>query len=115
VATRLALLTGHRVEAGEVDWTGLADPATTVVVYMGLAAAADIRDGLLRAGRDPATPAAVLARGTRPDSRSAVGRLDALAALAAQAGEGPALIVVGEVVRHSAPWRAAAGHAEAVA
>jgi hypothetical protein len=38
-----------------------------------------------------------------------------LAALAAQAGEGPALIVVGEVVRHSAPWRAAAGHAEAVA
>jgi uroporphyrin-III C-methyltransferase/precorrin-2 dehydrogenase/sirohydrochlorin ferrochelatase len=115
VATRLTLLTGHRVEAGEVDWSGLADPATTVVVYMGLAAAADIRDGLIRAGRDPATPAAVLARGTWADAKSIAGRLDALPVLATQIGEGPALIVVGEVVRHSAPWRAAARIAEAVA
>jgi uroporphyrin-III C-methyltransferase/precorrin-2 dehydrogenase/sirohydrochlorin ferrochelatase len=115
VATKLTLLTGHRVEAGEVDWSGLADPSTTVVVYMGLAAAAEIRDGLIRAGRDAATPAAILARGTRADSKSVVGRLDALPALAAQIGEGPALIIVGEVVRHSATWRAAANLNEAVA
>ena len=37
------------------------------MVYMGLASAAAVRDGLIEAGRDPATPAAVLARGTRPD------------------------------------------------
>ena len=74
---------------------------------MGLASAAAVRDGLVAAGRDPATPAAVLARGTRPDSRATVGRLDELPKLAAAVGEGPALLVIGEVVAHSAPWREA--------
>ena len=67
-ATRLSFVTAHRAdEAAGVDWSGLADKETTVVVYMGLASAAAVRDGLVKAGRDPATPAAVLARGTRPE------------------------------------------------
>jgi uroporphyrin-III C-methyltransferase/precorrin-2 dehydrogenase/sirohydrochlorin ferrochelatase len=105
-ATRLSFVTAHRAdEAAGVDWSGLSGKDTTVVVYMGLASAAAVRDGLVKAGRDPATPAAVLARGTRPDSRAVVGRLDDLPKLAAAAGEGPALLVIGEVVAHSAPWR----------
>ncbi len=105
-ATRLSFVTAHRAdEAAGVDWSGLSDKETTVVVYMGLASAAAVRDGLVKAGRDPATPAAVLARGTRPDSRAVVGRLADLPKLAASAGEGPALLVVGEVVAHSKPWR----------
>lgn len=105
-ATRLSFVTAHRAdEAAGVDWSGLSDKQTTVVVYMGLASAAAVRDGLVQAGRDPATPTAVLARGTRPDSRAVVGRLDELPKLAASVGEGPALLVVGEVVAHSAPWR----------
>jgi uroporphyrin-III C-methyltransferase/precorrin-2 dehydrogenase/sirohydrochlorin ferrochelatase len=115
VATKLTLLSGHRVNDGDVDWSGLDDPTTTIVVYMGVAAAAKVRDGLIAAGRDPATPAAILARGTRSDAKSVAGRLDALPALAAQIGEGPALIVIGEVVRLSAPWRAASNTREAVA
>lgn len=115
LATKLTLLTGHRVNEEGVDWAGLADPDTTVVVYMGLAAAAKIRDGLIAAGRDPGTPAAVVARGTWSDAQSVAGRLDALSALAAQVGEGPALIVIGEVVRLSAPWRAGEKAKEAVA
>jgi uroporphyrin-III C-methyltransferase/precorrin-2 dehydrogenase/sirohydrochlorin ferrochelatase len=107
-ATRLSFVTANRAdEVQAVDWSGLAGKDTTVVVYMGLASAAGVRDGLIRAGRDPATPAAVLARGTRPDSRAVVGRLDDLTKLAAAAGEGPALLVIGEVVAHSAPWREA--------
>jgi uroporphyrin-III C-methyltransferase/precorrin-2 dehydrogenase/sirohydrochlorin ferrochelatase len=107
-ATRLSFVTAHHAdEAAAVDWSGLADRQTTVVVYMGLASAPAVRDGLVKAGRDPATPAAVLARGTRPDSRAVVGRLDDLPNLAAAAGEGPALLVIGEVVAHSAPWREA--------
>jgi uroporphyrin-III C-methyltransferase/precorrin-2 dehydrogenase/sirohydrochlorin ferrochelatase len=107
-ATRLVLVTAHRTdEATALDWTGLADRQTTVVVYMGLAAAPAVRNGLIAAGRDPATPAAVLARGTRPNSASAVGRLDDLASLAASAAGGPALLVIGDVVARSAPWRAA--------
>jgi len=105
-ATRLSFVTAHRAdEAAAVDWSALSDKATTVVVYMGLASAAAVRDGLTKAGRDPATPAAVLARGTRPDSRAVVGRLDDLPKLAGAAGEGPALLVIGEVVAHSKPWR----------
>ena len=107
-ATKLTLITAHRAEeAAAIDWSGLADPQSTVVVYMGLPSAAAVRDGLIAAGRDPATPAAVLARGTRPDSQAAVGRLDALAKLAAEVGEGPAILVIGEVVARSNPWRAA--------
>jgi uroporphyrin-III C-methyltransferase/precorrin-2 dehydrogenase/sirohydrochlorin ferrochelatase len=106
-ATRLSFVTAHRAdEAAAIDWSGLADAQTTVVVYMGLASAAAVRDGLIAAGRDPATPSAVLARGTRPDAQAAVGRLDELSALAAAAGEGPALLVIGEVVARSTPWRA---------
>ena len=108
-ATRLSFVTANRAdEADAVDWSGLAGKDTTVVVYMGLASAAAVRNGLIEAGRDPRTPVAVLARGTRPDSRAATGRLDDLPALAAAAGEGPALLVIGEVVAHSKPWREAA-------
>jgi uroporphyrin-III C-methyltransferase/precorrin-2 dehydrogenase/sirohydrochlorin ferrochelatase len=107
-AARLCLVTAQRADqALETDWSGLADPHTTVVVYMGLAAASAVRDGLIAAGRDPRTPVAVLARGTRPDAASVTGSLQALETLAAQVGEGPALIVVGEVVAHSDPWLAA--------
>jgi uroporphyrin-III C-methyltransferase/precorrin-2 dehydrogenase/sirohydrochlorin ferrochelatase len=107
-AGKLAFITAQRAEdAGSIDWSGLADPQMTVVVYMGLASAAAVRDGLIAAGRDGATPAAVLARGTRPDAQAAVGRLDSLAALAAEVGEGPAILVIGEVVARSTPWRAA--------
>jgi uroporphyrin-III C-methyltransferase/precorrin-2 dehydrogenase/sirohydrochlorin ferrochelatase len=107
-AGKLAFITAQRAEdAAAIDWSGLADRDTTVVVYMGLASAAAVRDGLIAAGRDRATPSAVLARGTRADSQAAVGRLEELAALAAEVGEGPAILVIGEVAAHSAPWRAA--------
>jgi uroporphyrin-III C-methyltransferase / precorrin-2 dehydrogenase / sirohydrochlorin ferrochelatase len=108
-ASRLTLITAHRAEdAAATDWSGLADPQTTVVVYMGLASAAAVRDGLIGAGRDPATPAAVLARGTHPDAKTVAGRLDDIPALAAQAGDGPALLVIGQSVARSDAWRAQA-------
>jgi uroporphyrin-III C-methyltransferase/precorrin-2 dehydrogenase/sirohydrochlorin ferrochelatase len=107
-ASRLSLITAHRAdEAAATDWSALRDPQTTVVVYMGLAAAAAVRDGLIAAGRDPKTPAGVLARGTHPDSKTVVGHLEQLPALAARAGEGPALLVIGDVVARSDAWREA--------
>jgi uroporphyrin-III C-methyltransferase / precorrin-2 dehydrogenase / sirohydrochlorin ferrochelatase len=110
-ATRLIFVTAHRAdEAVATDWSSLADPQATLVVYMGLASAAAVRDGLIKAGRDARTPAGVLARATRPDAKSVVGTLDELPALAQQAGEGPALIVIGEVVARSDAWRMAEHH-----
>lgn len=106
-ASRLSFVTANTADDAPVDWSGLSDPHTTVVVYMGLSSAASVRAGLIDAGRDPQTPAAVLARGTRPDAKAVVGWLNELPALAAAAGEGPALLVIGDVVAHSEPWRVA--------
>jgi uroporphyrin-III C-methyltransferase/precorrin-2 dehydrogenase/sirohydrochlorin ferrochelatase len=106
-ASRLTFITAHRAEdAATIDWSALADEDTTLVVYMGLSSAAAVRDGLMAAGRAAVTPSAVIARGTRDDSQTVVGRLDELPTLAAAVGDGPALLVVGEVVRRSTPWRA---------
>ncbi|MGB6539166.1 MAG: uroporphyrinogen-III C-methyltransferase, partial [Xanthobacteraceae bacterium] len=108
-ATQVLFVAAHHADgAAETDWSNCADPKTTVVVYMGLGKAAAVRDGLIGAGRDPGTPSAVLVRGTRPDAKYLAGRLDQIAMLAAQAGRGPALIVVGQVVARSDAWRAAA-------
>jgi uroporphyrin-III C-methyltransferase/precorrin-2 dehydrogenase/sirohydrochlorin ferrochelatase len=106
-ATRLTFVTANVAEgADSVDWSSLADPRSTLVVYMGLSSAAVVQKGLIGAGRDRATPVAVLARGTRPDSKTATGRLENLQALAASVGEGPALLVVGDAVAHSSVWKA---------
>jgi len=113
-ATRLSIVTANTAEGAEkIDWSGLTDRATTVAVYMGLTTASAVRDGLVAAGRDPRTPVAVLARGTRPDSRAITGTLSQLPSLAAATGEGPALIVVGDVVAHSRAWKEAVEHLEA--
>ena len=106
-ASKLVFVTAHRADdASTTDWPQLADSQTTVVVYMGLSSAAAVRDGLIAAGRGPQTPVAVLSRGTRPDAKQIVGRLADIAALAAQVGDGPALLVIGEVVARSDAWLA---------
>jgi len=105
-ALRITFLTAHKAaDAETVDWSALTDSKMTVVVYMGMSAAPTIRDGLLRAGRAAETPVGVFARVTRPDARAAVGTLDQLPALVAQVDGGPAILVIGDVVAHSAPWR----------
>jgi len=116
-ATRLTFVTANVAGgADSVDWTSLADPQSTLVVYMGLSSAATVRKGLIGAGRDPSAPVAVLARGTRPDSKAVTGRLDDLPALATSAGDGPALLVIGAAVAHSSVWKAKkSAHIEAAA
>src|SRR5713226_9273963 len=105
-ALRITFLTAHRAKDAEaVDWSALTDTRMTVVVYMGMTAAPTVRSGLLAAGRSPQTPVGVFARVTRPDARAAVGTLDQLPALVEQIDGGPAILIIGDVVAHSAPWR----------
>jgi uroporphyrin-III C-methyltransferase/precorrin-2 dehydrogenase/sirohydrochlorin ferrochelatase len=105
-ALRVTFLTAHRARDAEcVNWPSLTDRKMTVVVYMGITAAQAIRKGLLAAGRSPETPVGVFARATRPDAKSVVGTLDHLPALVDQIDGGPAILVIGDVVSHSAPWR----------
>ena len=105
-ALRITFLTAHKARDAEiVDWSTLTDEKMTVVVYMGMTAAASVRAGLLAAGRSPHTPVGVFARVTRPDAEAAVGTLDELPDLIGKIDGGPAVLIIGDVVAHSAPWR----------
>jgi uroporphyrin-III C-methyltransferase/precorrin-2 dehydrogenase/sirohydrochlorin ferrochelatase len=105
-ALRITFLTAHKARDAEtVDWSTLTDEKMTVVVYMGMTAAPSVRAGLLAAGRSPQTPVGVFARVTRPDGQAAVGTLDELPDLVEKIDGGPAVLIIGEVVAHSAPWR----------
>src|SRR6266404_1051984 len=105
-ALRITFLTAHKAKDAEsVDWSTLTDEKMTVVVYMGMTAAPSVRAGLLAAGRSPHTPVGVFARVTRTDAQAAVGTLDELPALVRQIDGGPAVLIIGDVVAHSAPWR----------
>ena len=104
-ALRITFLTAHKAgDADMVDWSALTDRKMTVVVYMGMTAAASVRIGLLAAGRSPQTPVGVFARATLPDAQAEVGTLDQLPELVARIGRGPAILVIGDVVTHAAPW-----------
>jgi uroporphyrin-III C-methyltransferase/precorrin-2 dehydrogenase/sirohydrochlorin ferrochelatase len=105
-ALRITFLTAHKAKDAEtVDWSTLTDDKMTVVVYMGMTAAPSVRAGLLAAGRSPQTPVGVFARATRPDAQAVVGTLDELPALIQRIDGGPAILIIGDVVAHSAPWR----------
>ena len=105
-ALRITFLTAHQAKDAEtVDWSALTDPKMTVVVYMGMTAAPSVREGLLAAGRSGETPVGVFARVTRVDAQAAVGTLDQLPELIAKIDGGPAILIIGDVVAHSAPWR----------
>jgi uroporphyrin-III C-methyltransferase / precorrin-2 dehydrogenase / sirohydrochlorin ferrochelatase len=104
-ARRITFVTAHQADdTGSIDWSTLTDARTTLVVYMGLTSAPSVREGLLAAGRSPETPAGVFARVTRDDARAAVGTLDQLPCLVEQGQGGPAILIIGDVVAHSAAW-----------
>lgn len=89
-----ATLTAGRLVA---DWDGAADPETTLAIYMGGAAAEQIRARLIAAGRASTTPVAVIENVGGPEARFISGSLEGLPALAAATGAGPVMIVVGDV------------------
>jgi uroporphyrin-III C-methyltransferase/precorrin-2 dehydrogenase/sirohydrochlorin ferrochelatase len=105
-ALRITFLTAHKAKDAEaVDWSTLTDEKMTIVVYMGMTAAPSVRAGLLAAGRSPRTPVGVFARVTRQDAEAAIGTLDELPDLVENIDGGPAVLIIGDVVAHSAPWR----------
>jgi uroporphyrin-III C-methyltransferase / precorrin-2 dehydrogenase / sirohydrochlorin ferrochelatase len=97
--TGVSFVTGHQKADGTpVAWSAQRQLGHTVVVYMGLSNAQALSQALLAAGYAPATPAAIIERGTRPDQELVLGSVADLGALA-KGRHGPALLVIGEVVR----------------
>lgn len=97
-AQAVTFVTGQPKPGGQgADWVRLAAPNHTLAVYMGAGQAEQIASSLIAAGRDGATPVAVVENGSRPEQRTFKGRLDGLAALVARMDlTGPALLFVGE-------------------
>jgi len=116
-AQALTFVTGHAQSGGvpDLDWTAMARPGQTVVVFMGVGTAPVIAEKLIAAGRATATPVAVVENGTRPDEIRVFGTLAELPQLITRAGiEGPALLIIGEVAGLPIEARASAA-LEAVA
>jgi uroporphyrin-III C-methyltransferase len=83
----------------DLDWRGLADPDTTLVVYMGAAKLEEIRSRLIRSGLPADTPAAAIENGTTPRQRRCVATLATLPDQIRKAGfQAPVIIVIGKVV-----------------
>jgi len=94
-------VTGHTQEDDTLDlnWPSLADPDTTLVIYMGRITVRQLCEQLIAHGLDAETPAAAVINGTRPDQETVVTTLahlpDAIESLARSA---PTLLIVGRVV-----------------
>ena len=93
-------VTGH-LKDGSVDlnWEALCQPDQTVVVYMGLTGLESICRELIRHGRDPSTPAALIQQGTTLNQKVIAASLETLPSEVARADiKPPTLLIVGSVV-----------------
>lgn len=80
------------------DWRGLAGPGRTLVIYMGLAAAADIARKLQQEGLAATTPVALIENGTQAHTRVLKTDLAQLEETVHRFGvSAPSLLVVGDV------------------
>ena len=84
------------------EWLDAVLAADTAAIYMGAGDAQMIAQALIEAGKAAATPVAVVENASREDVRTLYGTLRELGALAAELGEGPAVILLGEVLADAA-------------
>ncbi|MCL2495919.1 MAG: uroporphyrinogen-III C-methyltransferase [Clostridiales bacterium] len=104
-SSSLHIITGHgqRNKPLVLDYSALARVGGTLVFMMSLAAAAQITSGLLEAGMEATTPAAVIENGATAHQRRFVDTLAGLPRLIEREGvQTPAIIVVGSVCALSA-------------
>ena len=102
LASSLTIVTGSEAPGkpdSEVDWEALAAGKGTLVVMMGWQNIEVIVGALLRYGRPPDTPVALVSQGTTPDQRAVVGTLGDIVDRAAGEDIGPPVVaVIGDVV-----------------
>jgi uroporphyrinogen III methyltransferase/synthase len=103
VASSFAVITGHKAsDRGEprISWDKLATGADTLVILMGMRNLTKIVDELIKHGRSPSTPVALITHGTTNRQRCVTGTLeDILAKVKSEDLQPPSVVVVGDVVR----------------
>jgi uroporphyrin-III C-methyltransferase len=101
LATGVRFVTGHQQkgEPVDMDWQGMANPDTTIVLYMGLTHLDEISANLIKHGLDKNTPAAAIQEGTTKSERACFSTLEKIFAdVSAQEFHSPTLIIIGKVV-----------------
>ena len=103
-AARSVSFVTPRVGAGEDpgNWVQAALAADTAAIYMGGGEAAAIAARLIEAGKPAATPAVIVESAPMQGEKRHFATLATLARAAGRLGNGPALILLGEVYRQAA-------------
>ena len=98
----VAFVTGHEDPTksnSNVAWDKIATGVGTIVVYMGIKNLPSITEKLIRYGRDPQTPVAVVRWASTSEQRTVVGTLENIAGVVKRNNiKPPSLVVIGEVV-----------------
>ncbi|MBO9464012.1 uroporphyrinogen-III C-methyltransferase [Tropicibacter sp. R15_0] len=101
LATGVQYVTGHRQadKKLDLDWKRLANPDTTLVIYMGVANIGQIAVGLMTEGLPGTTPVMAISRATTSQERRMTSTLAKVAQDAREAElKAPTLFIIGQVV-----------------
>ena len=101
MSRRVQLITGHfnDNEPLDLNWQSIADPDSTIVIYMGLSNLPLAIHSLIDAGLPASTPAAAVQNGTTQTQQRVITTLDQLNdAIHQQRMKAPVMIIIGKVV-----------------
>ena len=102
-ASMVTFITGHEDPTKDetaLDWETLAKFDGTIVIFMGVKMLGRNTGELIKFGKDPKTPVALVERGTRPDQRVTIGTLETITDIAKEQGvKAPAITLIGNVVK----------------
>lgn len=101
-SSTLSIITGSNEKGREdehIDWEKISSRSGTLIFLMGARKLQRITDNLIKYGKDPKTPIAVIQWGTTYRQKTWTGTLDTIVDIAAKENiKPPALTIVGEVV-----------------
>ncbi|OBZ12424.1 uroporphyrinogen-III C-methyltransferase [Bacillus sp. FJAT-26390] len=102
LASSLSIITGHESPDKldrSIHWDKVTNATGTLIFLMGVAKIGYIADQLIKHGKPPETPVALIRWGTRVEQRTVVGTLETIERIVKEANfQPPAVIVVGDVV-----------------
>jgi len=101
ISRRVQFITAHfnNDEPVDLNWQSIADPDSTLVIYMGLANLPLVIRSLIEAGLPSSTPAAAVQNGTTDAQQRVIAPLDQLDhVIHEQRMKAPVMIIIGEVV-----------------
>ena len=102
-ASTVAFITGHEDAAkaeSKIAWEKISTGVGTLVFLMGAGTLPSISKELIKNGRNPDTPVALIRWGTLPEQETVLGKLSNIAEIARPVNlKPPVIVLVGEVVR----------------